>query len=215
MALVNQAEYAAQHGVSRKTVTKWKTAGYLVFSDGMVDAEASDAVLRERGLGRFAGVTSAPEGNAETGAKGNTRAAPTKGNAPADSAAPASAAAAETDIEDLEQRADRFIKDVLAGRYANFATAETIKENALALMRLLDVRQKAGLLVEIALAERILFEAFRGARDSWLNWPARVGPLLAADLGLEADKVTEALTAHVHKHLAELGEPAADFGREG
>ena len=44
-----------------------------------------------------------------------------------------------------------------------------------------------------------------------MNFPTRVGPVLAAELGLESDKVVEALTVHVHQQLNDLGEPEADF----
>jgi len=94
---------------------------------------------------------------------------------------------------------------------ATLAEAERIKANALAHRALLATRKEAGELVEIEVAEAVFFETARTARDSWLNWPVRVGPLIAADLGLEADRVTEVLAAHVHQHLAELGEPEAEF----
>lgn len=89
--------------------------------------------------------------------------------------------------------------------------AERAKENALALKHIIGARRAAGDVIEIAMAEAVLFEGARAARDAWLNWPARVGPLIAAELNAAADKVTEALTRHVHQQLVELGEPEADF----
>lgn len=88
------------------------------------------------------------------------------------------------------------------------------KENYLALLRQLEFEQKSGELIELSMAERVLFEGARAQRDAWLNWPARVGAMIAADLGLEADRVTEILTTHVHKHIEQLGEPDVDFGGE-
>ena len=66
-------------------------------------------------------------------------------------------------------------------------------------------------------AAAILFEASRAARDAWMRFPTRIGPLLAADLNVDADRVVEALTIHVQDQLEELGEPDADFAgqREG
>lgn len=190
----NQSDFAALHNVSRKTVTTWKAAGFLVLRDGKVDVRASDARLRERRLGRFAeavtqGVTQ--------GRKGNKHAAP--------DAPPA------LDLERAIEDADAFIRQVLAGQYSTFAEAERIKENALALKHVLEARQKAGALVEVEVAESILFESARSERDAWMNWPARVGPLIAAAFGIDADRVTTALTEHVHQQLADLGEPEADF----
>lgn len=203
MALVSQADFARQHGVSRKTVTQWKAAGYLVLDGGKVDVEATDAALEERGVGRFGNGNKKPVTSAEP-----------KGNGKAKKAAPKPDPDDAPDLDAIVQDADAFIRAVLAGEYATYAHAERIKENALALKHVLDARQKAGALVELSLAERVLFEAFRAVRDSWLNWPARVGPLVAADLGLEADTVTEALTQHVQQHLAELGEPEPEFSAE-
>jgi hypothetical protein len=97
-----------------------------------------------------------------------------------------------------------------------YAGALEKKENYLALLRQLEYEQKSGSLVELDTATAILFEEFRAQRDAWLNWPSRIGPLLAADLGIEADKVVEAITAYVHKQIAQLGEPEANFSeREG
>jgi phage terminase small subunit/phage terminase Nu1 subunit (DNA packaging protein) len=52
-AIVSQAEFARAHGVSRKTVTKWKAEGRLVLAGGEVDVAATDARLFAAGLGRF------------------------------------------------------------------------------------------------------------------------------------------------------------------
>lgn len=113
------------------------------------------------------------------------------------------------DGESLEAEAARILNE---GDGVDYAEALRRKENWLALLRQLEYEQKSGVLVELAAAQVVLFEASRGQRDAWLNWPAKIGPLLAAELGLEeADRVTEALTAHVHKQISELGEPAADF----
>ena len=65
----------------------------------------------------------------------------------------------------------------------------------------------SGQLIELTAAEEVLFNAFRQQRDAWLNWPSRVAPLMAADLDVPADRMTEVLIEHVHKHISVLGEP--------
>ncbi|MFT3968486.1 MAG: hypothetical protein QM690_21670 [Sphingobium sp.] len=110
------------------------------------------------------------------------------------------------------EEANAFIDNVLAGRFVPVGDAEKIKENALAAKHLLAARKEAGSLVEIEVAEKILFDTQRAQRNAWLNFPSRIGPLLAAELGIEADMVLEALTAHVHDQLAKLGEPDPEFG---
>jgi hypothetical protein len=99
----------------------------------------------------------------------------------------------------------------LSAGNVSLALADQVKANALALKHLLAARKSAGELVEAELAEQVLFDQARTARDAWSNWPTRVGPLIAADLGLAPEAVVESLTVHVHQHLAELGEPGAAF----
>lgn len=106
---------------------------------------------------------------------------------------------------------DAATAEMLGAGQGTLAQADRAKANALALKHLLAARKAAGELVEIAMAEKVLFEEARGVRDAWMNWPARVGPTVAADLGLQVETVVEVLTAHVHAHLAELGDPAANF----
>lgn len=194
MDLVTKAEFARRHEVSKPAVQKWESQGFLVFRDGKVDVEASDAKLRGARLGRFKDAVNQP-------AAVNSPVNPVNPPPPVN----------PDDTEALED----FLERLLAGQYATQADAERVKENVLAAKHLLAVRKEAGALVEVEQAETILFEVSRAARDAWLNWPVRVGPLLAAELGLEADRVTEVLTKHVHQHLDELGEPEAEFAGQG
>lgn len=131
----------------------------------------------------------------------------TAADKPAPSAEVTQAAADNLFAEEVED----FLSKVIGGTYADTATAERVKENALAAKHLLAARKDAGSLVEIEVAETVLFESQRAQRDAWMNFPTRIGPLLAAELGVEADKVVEALTVHVHQQLDDLGEPEADF----
>lgn len=195
MALVTQADFAKLHKVSPKQITIYKQKGYLICEGGKVDVEASDAILKDRRLGRFKNQEGNKRGNSKGRPKGNTVAA--------------------FSLDDAEATPERFVNEVLKGAFASVADADRIKQNALALMRVLESQEMAGKLIDIERAEQIIFRAFRSIRDSWMNWPARVGALVAADLGLEADRVTEVLTNHVQKHLGELGEPDADLRREG
>lgn len=112
-----------------------------------------------------------------------------------------------------EEAAD-FLAGVLRGEFATTILAERIKENGLAAKHLIAARIAAGQLVEVERAEAILFEAARAARDAWLGFPTRIGPLLAADLDVDTDRVVEALTIHVQQQLEQLGEPEANFAAQ-
>ena len=110
-----------------------------------------------------------------------------------------------------EERVGDFLSELLAGRFASVGMAERIKENGLAAKHLIAARKDAGSLVEVDRAEALFFEAARAWRDTWMGFPTRIGPLLAADLDVDTDKVVEALTVHVQQTLEQLGEPSADF----
>ena len=197
---MNQSEFATLHGVSRKTVTKWKERGWLVFAGDAIDVKASNANLTRYRRDGAPAVTQP----AKKTAKGNKRQSVTQ--------------AAKGVTLEAGESAGEAAKKILSGNVEllNFDEARCFKENYLGLMAQLEYERKSGSLVELDTATAILFEEFRAQRDAWLNWPTRVGPILAADLGVEADRVVEALTAHVHKHIAQLGEPEANFSeREG
>ncbi len=115
-------------------------------------------------------------------------------------------------VEDIiGEESSNFLDDVLAGKFHLLGDAEKIKENALAAKHLLAARKEAGDLIEVERAEALFFETARAERDGWISFPTRIGPLLAADLDLDADRVVEALTIYVQQQLEQLGDPTADF----
>jgi transcriptional regulator with XRE-family HTH domain len=94
-----------------------------------------------------------------------------------------------------------------AAQAASFAAATLEKEQSLAALRRLEYEQRAGLLIAVETAQRVLFEQARSARDHWLNWPSRAAPTLAAELGVEPDAVMRVLTKLVHRHMSVWKEP--------
>ncbi|PMQ04173.1 hypothetical protein DyAD56_15910 [Dyella sp. AD56] len=192
-------EFARREGVSDTLVRRAVKQGRLRLSeDKSIDPSLVGSAWRE--------------GNA-VGAKPSAPGANTTANRREQVFAPAAApsdSASRANEESLEERADRLLDSGVVDMLP-YGQALERKENYLALLRKLEYEEKSGALVSLELAERALFEGARAARDAWLNWPARVGPLIAADLGLEADLVTEALTQHVHKHIGQLGEPDVHF----
>ena len=75
----------------------------------------------------------------------------------------------------------------------------------------LALEQRRGALIS---RDRAVLKAFafaRMIRDSWLTWPTRVGPLLAAQFELDAASVTAALDGHVRQQLEELANERVDF----
>lgn len=204
---VSIREFARREGVSDTLVRRAVKQGRLrLRDDKTIDPSLVGSAWRE--------------GNA-IAKKASAAAANTGANRPQAVFAPDAGASAEgalldrllDDGETIADAAERLLENGAVG-LVTYGEALERKENYLALLRKLEYEKKSGSLVELSVAERALFEGARAARDAWLNWPARVGPLIAADLGLEADKVTEVLTEHVHKHIAQLGEPDVHFAQE-
>lgn len=195
---ISLREFARRDGCSDTLVRKALKANRLkAFDDGSLDPALVGTAWREA--------------NAKGANPANSSA---NSSHPVRSSQPVRSEPVISDGESLQDAAKR-LADSGAVKMT-YAEALEKKETYLALLRQLEYEQKSGALVEFDTAQAILFEEFRAQRDAWLNWPTRVGPLLAADLGLEADKVTEALTAHVHKQITDLGEPEANFTeREG
>lgn len=183
MTTMNRIEYARHAGVDRKTISRWIKAGkYIVLSGDDIDVEASD-----RAVALWRDST---DGRTKNAAK--TESAPRRETEGCDPDSPES-----------------FVKTFMLANGADWTKEEAsrVKENYLALLTKLEFQQKDGQLIELEQAEKVLFDCFRAQRDSWLNWPARVAPLMAADLDVPADRMTEVLAEHVHKHITSLGEP--------
>ena len=187
---VSIREFARREGVSDTLVRKALKLNRL-------------AALEDGSLNPLLVGSNWREGNAKSANRANQNANPVVRTSAKGSHA---ANPLPVDGETLEEEAARLLE---SGGEASHDYAEALrrKENYLALLRQLEYENKSGSLVELEVAEKILFEQARASRDAWLNWPTRVGPLLAADLGLEADRVVGALTEYVHKHISQLGEP--------
>lgn len=225
MTLVSLTAYAATHGATKQSASEWKARGYLVVRDGLVDAEASDAKMQAAAKGRFRvkahggrreagvqgvvdrpGLPSPPKGGPRPAAKGRG------GKARAKAKPPASAEElADALVHIADDKVGDFLANLLGGNFASTARAEQIKENGLAAKHLIAARKEAGNLIEVEIAEAVLFQAARAARDAWLNFPSRIGPLLAADLDTDTDRLVEALSAHVQDQLEQLGTPKGEF----
>ncbi|WP_395391472.1 hypothetical protein WBP07_12635 [Novosphingobium sp. BL-8A] len=213
MKTVSLTAYAAMHGASRQAAAKWKTRGVLVFYGDGIDVTASDVRMRDAGLGRFKEAAQTAQPDPATATR-NRRVVAREVAATVEEVVDDLRAAAD-DGEIDEDIAGGFIEQLLAGHFRSKVQASAIKENALALKHLLVAQKEADKLVEIEVAEAVIFEDRRAARDAWMAWPGRFAPLLAADLDIDGAKLAEALKPYVHQQLNELGEPLLDFTGDG
>ncbi|HBM3174254.1 MULTISPECIES: hypothetical protein [Klebsiella/Raoultella group] len=180
MTMMNQSQYAQHSGVDRKTIGRWIKAGRFIVMDGdLIDVDASDAALKKNRDGK--------DPRASNAKKKKT----------------------PTVVDDVGDEIEDTARKIILTEGADLTREEAarVRENYMALLAKLQYEKDSGQTIELVAAEEILFNAFRQQRDAWMNWPSRVAPLIAADLGVPADRMTEVLIEHVHKHISVLGEP--------
>jgi hypothetical protein len=87
-----------------------------------------------------------------------------------------------------------------------FMQARTANEVLKAQERRLRLQQLKGELVDRAKAVAQVFKLARDERDAWVNWPARVAAVVAAELEVDPHQLHTVLERYVRDHLAELAE---------
>jgi hypothetical protein len=87
-----------------------------------------------------------------------------------------------------------------------FMQARTANEVLKAQERRVRLQRMKGELVDRAKAVAQVFKLARDERDAWVNWPARVAAMMAAELEVDTHKLHTALERHVREHLSELAE---------
>ena len=198
---MTQAEFARHRGVSKAGVTKWKGQGLLVLNAaGLVEVEATEWNLDQRPATYRGGTVHRPIRSAP-------KDEPDPRERPARPAGPAGKPEApQRPGEPADEPADYDPDD------PDLPTPHAIrrKENYLGLFRRQEVLKNDRRLVDRAAAEALFFDTARELRDAWLSWPARVAIEMADELKVDARTLTTILTAHVRKHVAELGEPEPD-----
>jgi hypothetical protein len=94
----------------------------------------------------------------------------------------------------------------IAAGAMTFMQARTANEVLKAQERRVRLQRMKGELVDRAKAVAQVFRLARDERDAWVNWPARVAAMIAAELEVDSHKLHTVLERHVRDHLAELAE---------
>jgi hypothetical protein len=172
--------YARHRGVSHVAVKKAIDTGRITpESDGTINAEQADRDWAQNTL--VQGKRSVPP-----------------------RATPATTAATAT-AQPAREAPEPGIAVPSAGG-TSLLQARTVNEVVKAQTNKVRLARLKGDLVDRNQAVAHVFKLARSERDAWLNWPARVGPPLAATLGVDAHTLHVALETAVREHLAELGE---------
>lgn len=159
---MNQSAFAELHGVSRKTVTKWKERGWLVFAGDEVDVEASNALLKKYRRDGVPAVTPA----VTQSAKGNKRKTVTQ-------------AASEVTLSAGES-ADDVAGRILTGNVdlLDFDEARCFKENYLGLKAQLEYDRDSGQVIDVAEVAKAVGNEYAKVRTRLLSIPAEQAPRL-------------------------------------
>ena len=94
---------------------------------------------------------------------------------------------------------------------ASFTQARTAHEIAKAQRARIEVQRLREEVVDRAQATSEVFRLARRERDAWVNWPARVAALMAAELGLDAHVMQKVLEGYVRDNLNDLAEIRPEF----
>lgn len=187
---MNQSEFAASHGVSRKTVTKWKERGWLVFSGNEVDADASNQLLKKYRRDGIDPVTPDATGNKP----GNKSRA----------GVPRAPRVTIADGESADQAAERIL--AATGAEMTIDEAKRVKENYLALKAQLEYDRDSGLVVEVADVAKAVGEEYAKVRTRLLSIPAEHAPRIQrCKTVLEVQDMLQAIIVEALEELTRDG----------
>lgn len=190
---MSERQYAAHVGLSRGAIQKAKAAGRLVLhEDGSIDVAASDRLRAEATDPSKTRRTAAPK------------------------LKPVPEAAVSAVGDTLKEQG---LAAPATGGGTTFLQAKTAHEVLKAQERRIRLAKLKGELVDRDRATALVFRLAREERDAWVNWPARVAALMAAELTascseavghevtIETAAMQKVLEAHVRAHLEELAQP--------
>lgn len=168
--------YARHRGVSHVAVKK-------AIDSGRITPEADGTLDPQRADAEWAKNTEAP--------RAGTRTRPVRTTVPQEATASALAGDPHT---------------ALPSGSASLLQARTVNEVVKAQTNKVRLAQLKGELVNRAQAIAHVFKLARAEREAWINWPNRITPMLAAELGIDEHTLFVALDIAVRAHLEELGE---------
>jgi phage terminase Nu1 subunit (DNA packaging protein) len=159
---MKQSEFAALHSVSRKTVTKWKERGWLVFDGDEVNVDESNKLIKRYRRDGTPAVTQ----TVTQEPKGNKRKTVTQ-------------AAAEVTLG-AHESADEAAERILMGnvQLLDFDEARCFKENYLGLKAQLEYDRDSGLVVDVTEVAKAVGAEYAKVRTRLLSIPAEQAPRL-------------------------------------
>ncbi|WP_110947427.1 hypothetical protein [Pseudomonas bohemica] len=167
---MNQSEFAVLHGVSRKTVTKWKERGWLVFAGSAVDVEASNSIIAKYRRDGLEAVTQVSESVTQT-KLGNKN--PASGKAVTPTAKRVTVKLGET----VDQATTRIL--IASGANMTIDEAKRVKENYLALREQLEYDRESKQVVAVDDVARAVGDEYAKVRSRLLAIPSEHAPRIS------------------------------------
>lgn len=198
---ISRRAYARHRGVSEAAVRKALASGRIATEpDGSIDAARADAAWDAQ-------TDPAKQRGAHSRELGNeTAAAVRAGTKPVPQAA---LDAVQDTLRDAGAGAEA--PGDADGGQVSFLRARMANEVLKAQTGRVRLQKMKGELVDRARATADVFDLARRERDSWIGWPARVAANMAAELGVDAHKMEQALDKYVREHLSEQAEVKIDL----
>lgn len=191
---MKQSEFAALHGVSRKTVTKWKERGWLVFAGDEVDVDASNALLKKYRRDGVGSVTQSVTHDDKVTARRASKKSVTRADAEVTVRADETPARA----------AERILE--ATGMELDFDEARCMKENYLALLNQLEYDQKSGLVVAVGDVAKAVGDEYAKVRTKLLAIPAEQAPRIQRlKTVLEVQDALQEMIVHALEELTRDG----------
>jgi hypothetical protein len=209
MELVSIREYARRIGVSHVAVLKLTKAGTIPLHNGKINPVEADRCRAQRCdpdklRGRMSAPPAAPvaqtvaeppsEVPAETPPQKKSKNRKTRHRPVAKQVAPPQA-----DSDDPD--------DTVTPNPGTLNSHRLRGEELKNRQREISIAEAEGRLVDKEKTKRAVFGLARQIREHWQTWPARVAPIMASELGIDAKKLQAELDRRIREHLAELAEP--------
>lgn len=190
---VTQAEFARLRGVSRKAVTKWKSRGLLVLTEGglVVVAETNKRLDDRPTLNRGGAASSAPKPSSGSGPRASRSKEPRSGEPPRSS------------VLDSTPEGQAMTQGL------THADAARVKEIALARRQMQAFEREQGKLVDIETVARLVEQEYAVVRERLLAIP---GKMAAKLVDRTRSEIEAALQEEVTEALDELHDPDFDGG---
>ena len=191
---LSRRAYARHRGVSDMAVRKAIASGRIsVEDDGTIDPDKADRA--------WASASDPAQ------VRPSPKAAPKATSQPRGTPRPVPMAAVEAVRETLRESGE----PAPAAGNMTFVQARTANEVIKAQDRRIRLGKLKGDLVDRSRAISTVFGLARRERDAWVQWPARVAALMAAELRVDAHLMETVLEQHVRQHLTELSDVRVEF----